>query len=160
MSMDEPIYLALGSNLGDRQGNLWLARKALSPEVLILRTSPIYLTPPWGYADQPDFFNQVIEVRTHLAPLPLLDFLKAIEAEMGRMENFRNGPRLIDLDILFYGRRVVESESLQIPHPRLVERAFVLVPLCDLAPDLIHPVLNVTVASLLSKVGEEGIRRL
>jgi len=158
--MNEPVYLALGSNLGDREVNLRLARESLSPQVHIVQQSPIYITPPWGYTDQPEFLNQVVEVETALDPLPLLHFLKDIEIEMGRVETFRNGPRLIDLDILFYGQRIIEEKDLCIPHPRLQERAFVLVPLNDLAPNFFHPVLGESVRTLLSKVNAQGVRKL
>ncbi len=158
--MTSPIYLALGSNLGDRVVNLETARKALAPRIRVIRESPIYVTPPWGYTEQPDFLNQVIEVETLLHPIPLLHRLKTIEADMGRETTFRNGPRIIDLDILFYGQEVYEGELLQIPHPRLQERAFVLVPLNDLAPDFIHPVLNQSVGDMLAKVDSTGVKPL
>jgi 2-amino-4-hydroxy-6-hydroxymethyldihydropteridine diphosphokinase len=158
--MDEPIYLALGTNLGDRQANLERAIHALPPTTEIIKQSSIYVTPPWGYESQPEFLNQVIEIRTNLSPLRLLHYLKNIETILGRLESFRNGPRLIDLDILFYGQRVIEEDALQIPHPRLQSRAFVLVPLAEIAPGLIHPVLNESVQSLLTKVDTEGVRPL
>ena len=158
--MASPIYLALGSNLGDRVANLENARKALAPKVTLIRESPIYVTPPWGYTEQPDFLNQVIEVETLLHPIPLLHKLKEIEADMGREATFRNGPRIIDLDILFYGQEVYEGELLQIPHPRLQERAFVLVPLNDLAPDFVHPILNESVREMLTKVDSTGVKPL
>jgi 2-amino-4-hydroxy-6-hydroxymethyldihydropteridine diphosphokinase len=158
--MEEPIFLGLGTNLGDREANLRTAKGKLSSQVKIVKESPIYVTPPWGYEDQPDFLNQVIQVTTRLEPTQLLDYLKGIEDEMGRKATFRYGPRLIDLDILFYGQRVIREESLQIPHPRLHERAFVLVPLHDIAPDFVHPVLRETIRDLLSKVDVEGVRRL
>ena len=158
--MSSPIYLALGSNLGDRVANLETARKSLAPRIEIVRESPIYVTPPWGYTDQPDFLNQVIEVDTLLHPIPLLHHLKKIETEMGRETIFRNGPRIIDLDILFYVQEVYESENLQIPHPRLQDRAFVLVPLNDIAPDFVHPVLNQSVHEMLAKVDSSGVKLL
>jgi 2-amino-4-hydroxy-6-hydroxymethyldihydropteridine diphosphokinase len=158
--MPSPIYLALGTNLGDREANLQKAVDSLAPNVRLVRKSSIYATPPWGYADQPEFLNQVIEVETVLHPLPLLHLLKSIEAEMGREETFRYGPRLIDLDILFYGSEVVEGEIITIPHPRLQERAFVLEPLAEIAPDFVHPVLNKTIRELLAAVDAEGVRKL
>ncbi len=158
--MTEPVFLALGTNLGDRETNLSQAKDSLMPQVTVLQESSIYVTPPWGYANQPEFLNQVIQVQTALEPLPLLQTLKQIENEMGRVKTFRNGPRLIDLDILFYGERIVDLEGLQIPHPRLHLRAFVLVPLNDLAPDFIHPVLGESVSTLLSKVDAQGVRLL
>jgi 2-amino-4-hydroxy-6-hydroxymethyldihydropteridine diphosphokinase len=158
--VDEQVFLALGTNIGDREANLCKARKALAPKVTIIRESPIYITPPWGYEDQPEFLNQVIEVRTKMRPGRLLAYLKRIEKKMGRLKTFRNGPRLIDLDILFYGQRVVKRSKLNIPHPRLQERAFVLVPLSDIAPDFVHPVLGMTVESMLAKINTEGVRPL
>lgn len=158
--MASPIFIALGSNLGDRAANLQAARETLRPKVQVLRESPIYVTPPWGYLDQPEFFNQVIEVETLLHPKPLLHRLKSIEAKMGREATFRNGPRLIDLDILFYGQEVIEGEALQIPHPRLQDRAFVLIPLNDLAPDFMHPVLHQSVREMLGAVDSAGVRPL
>ena len=149
--MPERVYLGIGSNLGDRLGNLFQAQAALAPQVRLLRTSSIYETPPWGYNDQPAFLNQVLEVETDLDPQALLTRLKAIEAQLGRVENFRYGPRLIDLDILFYGEQVYTSETLNIPHPMLAERAFVLVPLVELAPEFIHPQLKRSIAVLLSE---------
>lgn len=157
---EERVFIALGTNLGKRQSNLRQAREALKPGIRIKACSSIYQTPPWGYEDQPAFLNQAIEVRTDLEPLALLEALKAIEAKMGRLKTFRFGPRLIDLDILFYGQRVVETERLTIPHPRLTERAFVLVPLHEIAPDFIHPVRNETVTALLEKVDTTGVERL
>jgi 2-amino-4-hydroxy-6-hydroxymethyldihydropteridine diphosphokinase len=158
--MTERIYIALGTNIGDREGNLKTAKDALFPEVTVVRESSIYVTPPWGYADQPDFLNQVIEVSTHLEPLPLLRFLKDIENRMGRKKLIRNGPRLIDLDILFYGDRVVVIDDLQIPHPRMEGRAFVLVPLHEIAPDLIHPMLEISVREMLTGIDTSGVTRL
>jgi 2-amino-4-hydroxy-6-hydroxymethyldihydropteridine diphosphokinase len=158
--VNEQVFLALGTNIGDREANLCKARKALAPKVTIIKESPIYITPPWGFEDQPEFLNQVLEVRTKMRPGRLLAYLKRIEKKMGRLKTFRNGPRLIDLDILFYGQRVIERSKLCIPHPRLHERAFVLVPLQDIAPDFIHPVLNMTVETMLSKINTEGVRLL
>ena len=150
-------YLALGSNLGDRAANLRSAIESLNPEVQVINCSPVYETPPWGYSDQPKFLNQVIEAETELPPDELLVFVKNVEVKIGRQETFRLGPRVIDLDIIFFDRLIMDSPPLVIPHPRLAERAFVLVPLADLAPKLSHPILGVTVESLLSKVEKEGI---
>ena len=158
--MKKDIFLALGTNLGDREANLRTAKELLAPKVVVEGESSIYITPPWGYADQPEFLNQVIKVQTCLGPRQLLKRLKAIEGEMGRQETFRNGPRLIDLDILFYGQRVVQQEDLWIPHPRLQERAFVLVPLSDIAPDFIHPLLDRTVEAMLANMDVEGVQLL
>jgi 2-amino-4-hydroxy-6-hydroxymethyldihydropteridine diphosphokinase len=151
------LYLALGSNLGDRLVNLQAAQAALLPSVRLLTASPVYETPPWGYLDQPAFLNQVLEAETNLSPEDLLDFLKRLEVELGRQPGARYGPRLIDLDILFYDDLVLQSPRLTIPHPYLHERAFVLVPLADLAPGLYHPVLGQTIGDLLKQVDQTGI---
>lgn len=151
------VYLALGTNLGDRMLNLAHALTLLPPAVKLLRCSLVYETLPWGYLDQPDFLNMVIEGETTLEPLALLDGLKLLEEKIGRKKSERYGPRLIDLDILFFDDLKIQSERLEIPHPRLAERAFVLVPLADLAPDLMHPATQQTVHDLLAQVDRSGI---
>lgn len=153
-------YLGLGSNVGDRQANLAAALAALPPDVRVVRTSPIYETEPWGYADQARFLNQVVEAETELDPLTLLRYVKAVEMRVGRQPRFRNGPREIDIDILLFGDVVVAQGDLRIPHPRLAERAFVLVPLADLAPESIVPSLGESVAELLAKQDARGVRPL
>ncbi|HEX9387313.1 MAG TPA: 2-amino-4-hydroxy-6-hydroxymethyldihydropteridine diphosphokinase [Anaerolineales bacterium] len=137
---EHTVYLALGSNLGDRLANLKEAIAALTPQMEVKAKSSVYETPPWGYEDQPKFLNQVIKAKTYLHPEPLLKHLKRLEVALGRQESFPNGPRLIDMDILFYDDLVLNSPALVIPHPRLHERGFVLLPLMEIAPDLIHPV--------------------
>lgn len=146
--------------MGERQENLRAAVAALPPLVRPLVCSPIYETPPWGYADQPAFLNQVLQVETDLTPRELLAFLKRLEVELGRRPSFRFGPRLIDLDILFYDDLVIRELDLIIPHPRLVERAFVLKPLADLAPEMPHPEFGKTVRQLLAEVDASGINQL
>jgi 2-amino-4-hydroxy-6-hydroxymethyldihydropteridine diphosphokinase len=155
-----PVYIALGTNLGDRTANLQNAIQMLPPRVVVLDQSPVYETPPWGYEDQPAFLNQVVFARTKLPPEDLLVYLKHIEARIGRTPSFRYGPRLVDLDILFYADQVLHKDTLQIPHPRIAERAFVLVPLNDLAPDLEHPMLRVSVREMLQQVDTTGIHPL
>jgi 2-amino-4-hydroxy-6-hydroxymethyldihydropteridine diphosphokinase len=152
-------YIALGTNLGDRPANLHAAIESLPPEVTVLAESRVYETPPWGYEDQPAFLNMVVKAETDLEPEPLLAYLKQREARLGRAQNFRWGPRLIDLDILFYDDLVLDSPPLVIPHPRLHERAFVLVPLMDVAPDLVHPLIHKKISELLAEVNTEGITR-
>lgn len=156
--MDHTVYLALGANLGDRAANLRAAVAALPPAVKVLALSPIYETPPWGLVEQPPFLNQVLRGETSLNPLDLLVYLKEIERRLGRQKTVRYGPRTIDLDILFYDLETVETPELTIPHPRLPERAFVLVPLADLDPDLRHPGLGVSVRKLLEQVDRSAIK--
>ena len=160
MRKPQPVYIALGTNIGDRALNLQTAKNWLSRKAIITRESSVYITPPWGYTNQPDFFNQVIEVNTRLGPRSLLRFLQRIERKMGRVKLILNGPRVIDLDILFYGDRMITSPNLQIPHPRMVGRAFVLVPLNAIAPDLVHPALGISVQQMLTDVDTEGVIRL
>jgi dihydropteroate synthase/2-amino-4-hydroxy-6-hydroxymethyldihydropteridine diphosphokinase len=154
------IYIALGTNLGNRAANLRAALAGLSPAVRVRRVSPVYETEPWGYQDQPAFFNQVVEAETRLSPEELLSFLKSLEAKLGRQPTFQNGPRLIDLDILFYADQVLETGGLVIPHPGVASRAFVLAPLANLVPDLIHPLSNKPVRELLDQVDSSGVKRI
>ena len=146
------VYLGLGTNLGDRKQNISKAIEAISLKMSISKQSSLYETTAWGYTDQPNFLNQVIQVETNLSPLRLLNFLKNTEVELGRVENFRYGPRLIDIDILFYDDLIKTTSRLQIPHPRIPVRAFVLVPLNEIAPGFVHPVLKKTIAELLTKL--------
>ncbi len=157
---DPVVYLALGSNLGDRLANLQHAAASLPPQVTVLRASSVYETEPWGYRDQPAFLNQVLEVRTDLAPNALLWHLKRIEQKLGRRPTFRYGPRLVDLDILFYGDQVIDLPGLAVPHPRLAERAFVLVPLAELAPALRHPITGLTIQEMLAEIDITGVIKL
>jgi 2-amino-4-hydroxy-6-hydroxymethyldihydropteridine diphosphokinase len=144
------VYLALGSNLGNRAANLKEAITSLTPQMEVKAKSRVYETPPWGYAEQEKFFNQVLKVKTYLEPEPLLKHLKRLEVALGRVASFRNGPRLIDIDILFYDDLVFESPVLTIPHPHVHERGFVLLPLMDIAPDFMHPVEQKSVRDLIA----------
>lgn len=155
--MSALIYLGLGTNLGDRAANLQAACLALPPAVRVRATSPIYETAPWGFSAQPDYLNQVVEAETDLEPLALLAHLKALETSLGRAKTFRFGPRLIDLDILLYDALVLTLPELTIPHKFLIHRAFVLVPLADLAPTLTHPLTHQTITELLAAVDRSGV---
>jgi len=155
------IYLALGSNLGDRMGNLTSAVERLSQKMTIKKVSSVYETEPVYYEEQPLYLNAVLSAVTELEPFALLRFVKSIESDLGRQPSFRNAPRLIDIDILFYGDLVVQTEELTIPHPGIVERAFVLAPLAEIAPELIHPVIHEKVEDLLAMVnGLGGVRKM
>ena len=155
--MDHKIYIALGTNLGDREFHIREARKSLAPKVCVLAQSMIYETVPWGFLEQPDFLNQVVAAKTNLSPIELLAYLKDIEIHLGRKPTFRNGPRIVDLDILFYDDCVIDEKELVIPHPRLDQRAFVLIPLMDIAPDLEHPTLGCTIKALTHSLGSDGV---
>ena len=150
------VYLGLGSNLNDREENLRRAVDLLGCAVEMERTSSIYETEPWGWVDQPWFLNCVCAGSTLLEPLELLRAVKEVERSVGREPTFPNGPRVVDVDILFYGRDVVRAPELEIPHTRLAERAFVLVPLEEIAADYVHPVIDVTVAELAQLLGRSG----
>jgi 2-amino-4-hydroxy-6-hydroxymethyldihydropteridine diphosphokinase len=154
------VFLALGSNLGDRLANLELAKTELSRKVSIENCSSVYETPPWGYLPQPAFLNQVISAVTILDPLELLKFAKSIEGKMGRTKTFRNGPRLIDIDLLLYGDWVMDTDDLVIPHPRMLERGFVLVPLAEIASELVIPRTGLTVKDHLHKLDQTVIRQI
>jgi 2-amino-4-hydroxy-6-hydroxymethyldihydropteridine diphosphokinase len=155
--MEHIVYLALGSNMGNRLANLKNAISQLTPQMILKKKSPVYETPPWGYTDQLAFLNQVVMAETYMEADALLGHLKRLETALGRVESFQNGPRLIDIDILFYDDVILDSPPLVIPHPRLHQRAFVLVPLNDIASDFVHPVLGKPVSDLLLDVDRLNI---
>ena len=150
-------YLALGTNLGDRPANLRAAIQALPPSIVQRQSSSIYETPPWGVENQPAFLNMAVRCETTLEPEALLKRIKQLEIQLGRQQSYPWGPRLIDLDILFYDDLILNTTQLTIPHPRLHERAFVLVPLTEISPDFIHPVLKKSIRELRANVNTEGI---
>jgi 2-amino-4-hydroxy-6-hydroxymethyldihydropteridine diphosphokinase len=157
-------FIGLGSNI-EPEANLRVAARLLAehPALSVTAVSPVYRTPPWGPVPQGDYLNAVVALRTGLSAEALLDALQAIEAQRGRERSpqaVRWGPRTLDLDLLLYGDSVIETPRLVVPHPRLAERAFALVPLCDLAPALKHPLLGRTMAELLEAVSREGIVRV
>ena len=155
------VYLALGSNLGDRQANIESALKLLDERsVRVRRVSSLYRTEPIGYIAQPWFVNCAAEVATDLMPLQLLRRCQAIQREMGRRPGPRNGPRLIDIDILLYENVVMQSPEVTIPHPRMAERRFVLVPLSEIAADAEHPVTRQTVREMLGSAPPAAVVRL
>ncbi len=154
------VYLALGSNMGNRLVNLKEAIASLPPQMEVKARSDVYETPPWGYEDQEKFLNQVVRVETYLKPEPLLKHLKRLEVALGRKESFPNGPRLIDIDILFYDDLVLYSPALMIPHPHMHERGFVLVPMMDIASDFVHPVRKKTIRELALFADVSGVRKL
>jgi 2-amino-4-hydroxy-6-hydroxymethyldihydropteridine diphosphokinase len=136
------VYLGLGTNLGDRGANLRRALRSLSTFAEIEAVSSVYETEPVGFREQPDFWNLVVRIRTALPPAALLAAVKEIERELGRQPSFRNAPRVIDLDLLLYDGQTISTPDLTIPHPRLLERAFVLRPLVEIGPELRHPGTN------------------
>jgi 2-amino-4-hydroxy-6-hydroxymethyldihydropteridine diphosphokinase len=153
------IYLSLGSNVGDREANLRKAVERLaSDDVRVLRSSRIYETEPVDYQDQAWFLNQVVEAETALFPMQLLTRIGRVEHELGRVRTRRNGPRTIDIDILFYAAAIVNTPRLEIPHPRISERRFVLAPLAELVPDLRHPVTHRSVRQMLESAPPAVVR--
>jgi 2-amino-4-hydroxy-6-hydroxymethyldihydropteridine diphosphokinase len=155
------VYIALGSNLGDRVANLLQARDRMqSAHFKLTRASSVYETEPRGLVEQPWFLNQVVEAETTLYPRQLLARLLKIEQEMGRQRLIPNGPRIIDLDILLFGDRLIHIPGLEIPHPRMAERRFVLEPLAELAPVIRHPRTGRRIREMLTEVMDQPVRRL
>jgi 2-amino-4-hydroxy-6-hydroxymethyldihydropteridine diphosphokinase len=151
------IFISLGSNLGAREQNLRKAIELIGQlrETTLIRESKMYSTAAWGKTDQPDFINMVIEINSSLTPETLMEMLLALEEKMGRIRNDHWGPRLIDMDILFYGGEIQSTLTLTIPHPEVQNRNFVLVPLNELAPAFIHPVLKKNIAQLTEACTDE-----
>jgi 2-amino-4-hydroxy-6-hydroxymethyldihydropteridine diphosphokinase len=161
MAKAKLIFLSLGSNLGDRAANLERAVEALSGiGVHVLRRSSTYETEPVDFLEQPWFLNCAVEAETLLEPRQLLDGLQAIESRLGSRKLVQRGPRIIDLDILFYEAAVIQEAGMEIPHPRLAERRFVLIPLAEIAPEFRHPVLRKTAAELLGATQDRSAVRI
>jgi 2-amino-4-hydroxy-6-hydroxymethyldihydropteridine diphosphokinase len=154
-------FLALGSNVGDREANLRTAVTLLQgDEIRVRRGSSLYETAPQELLDQPSFLNAVLEVETSLFPLQLLARVREIERKMGRRRVTPKGPRNIDIDILFYGRNVIATAELEVPHPRIAQRRFVLEPLAEIAPEFRHPLTGKTANEMLATLEPQGVRRL
>ncbi|MBF0407889.1 MAG: 2-amino-4-hydroxy-6-hydroxymethyldihydropteridine diphosphokinase [Candidatus Riflebacteria bacterium] len=158
------IFLGLGSNLGNRDENIRSALRLLNQHVENICISSFYETAPVGVTDQPVFLNIACSGHTELSPYELLDFILGIEKELGRIRTLRWGPRTLDIDILFYGDKIISSPNLEVPHPHIAERLFVLVPLAEIASDFVHPVSKVSVKTLVDafpqNVLESMIRKL
>ncbi|GAC1383773.1 MAG: 2-amino-4-hydroxy-6-hydroxymethyldihydropteridine diphosphokinase [Ginsengibacter sp.] len=149
-------YIILGGNLGDISVNLTTARESIEEKAGVIKNkSGLYRTAAWGKTDEPSFLNQVIQIETPLSPNSLLDILLQIELKMGRVRTIKNASRIIDIDILFYNDEIINSSNLIVPHPEIVNRRFVLVPLNEIARTLIHPVLKIAVSELLKNCKDE-----
>ncbi|HPM30188.1 MAG TPA: 2-amino-4-hydroxy-6-hydroxymethyldihydropteridine diphosphokinase [Chryseolinea sp.] len=150
--MNNRIFLLLGTNLGDRKINLELAIDEIEKLVgAIVTKSSIYKTAAWGKLDQPEFYNQVVEVDTKINGLQILEKILGIEISLGRERKEKWGERLIDIDILLIGDRIIQSEKLVVPHPQLANRKFTLIPLAEIASDVVRPILNKSIAELLEE---------
>ncbi len=150
-------FILLGTNLGDKSSALQQALDTIEKNgIIIQQKSAVYQTSPWGNTNQPTFYNMVIKIETSLNPVELLDNLLGIEAMMGRKRIEKWGERIIDLDILFYNNDIHVKSMLKIPHPNLHERKFTLIPLCEIAPQHLHPVYNVSCETLLSRCTDKG----
>lgn len=149
------IFLALGANVGDIKKNISDAIELLSQKITNIKKASLYESKAVGYIEQDNFINTAIYGETNLSPDQLLKFIKSVEKKLGRVKRFRFGPREIDIDIIFYDEKIINKEGLEIPHPRLFERDFVLAPLKELDPRLIHPILKKTVEELLGELSQE-----
>lgn len=162
--MHNRIYIGLGSNLGDRLGNIGRAITLMEESgIKIICRSSVYVSPPWGFEASSDFYNAVIEIQTHLGVSELLDLLKQIELQLGRMPKSSSGyeSRTMDLDIIDYHGKVLQTDGVQIPHPRMDQRLFVLVPLAEIAPEWTQPLSGIGIKELLSKISpSETISKL
>lgn len=159
--MTDGIYLLLGSNLGDRNDNLQQAIKYIWSFSEIVKISSVYETAPWGVTDQPAFYNQVLEIKTATDPKSLLNEILKIEQLIGRVRKEKWGARIIDIDILYYGNKMLNQKDLIIPHPGIAERRFTLDPLTEIAPDFIHPINKKTNQEMLELLDDQlSVKRL
>ncbi len=153
-----PVFLLLGANLGNRAVTLAKAIELISEQIApVVAQSRLYETAPWGVTNQPSFLNQVIKIETKLTPSDVLIKTLKIEKQLGRERRLRWGARIIDIDLLYYGDMILETPDLHLPHPRLHERRFTLVPLAETAPDFVHPILKKTSQELLQTCTDEGV---
>lgn len=155
--IENELFILLGTNLGDRIVNLEKARNEIDFRIgIVTNSSKFYETAPWGITDQPSFLNQVLQVSTYLKAEKILSLVLKIELDMGRKREIKWGSRLIDIDILYFGNKIIKKQELTVPHPFLQERRFTLVPLAEIAPDFIHPILQNTNSELLEKCEDDS----
>ena len=144
------VYLLLGSNMGNSEQQLFNAIENITQQIgKIINQSSLYTTAAWGESNQPDFLNQIIIVESEIMALPMLDIILSIEKKMGRVRTTKNAPRVIDIDILFFNKEIIATTNLTIPHPEIENRRFVLIPLNELSPNLLHPISNLPISILL-----------
>jgi 2-amino-4-hydroxy-6-hydroxymethyldihydropteridine diphosphokinase len=158
--MENGVYLLLGSNLGNRKGNLLQARNSIQNFGTVLTASSLYQTQAWGNPNQPDFLNQIIQIAYKKSPNQLLKEILAVENEMGRLRTEKWGPRIIDIDILFFGSTILKETNLIIPHPEIAKRRFTLLPLVEIIPDFFHPLLRKSSKQLLEECNDQSVVEL